>query len=265
MKYGAMNFPIKPVVKEIEELGRLGFDYVEISMDPPEAFPGKLRKLREDIARVIGHYGMGMIAHMPTFVSTADLSESIRRASVEETLAALEVASELGIEKAVLHPALVTGLGKFVPEKARKHGLSSLKEILERARVLNITVCVENMFAKSGSFTTPGEFRAVFEEFPDLGITLDVGHASLAGGLNNALEFIHVLGNRIHHVHANDNFGKEDNHLPVGAGVIDFHRILSQLKRSGYDDTLTVEVFSRDRDYLRMSLEKLKHLWEEFP
>lgn len=263
MKYGAMNFPITPLVREIEEFGRLGFDYIEISMDPPEALPEKVRKLKNEIARVIRQCGMGMIAHMPTFVSTADLCDRIRRASVEETVASLETASELGMEKVVLHPSYVAGLGKFVPEKAKKHGLSSLKEILEKAKGLNITVCLENMFIKAGSFTTPGEFRTVLEEFPNLSMTLDIGHAFLAGGLNNILEFIRILGNRIRHVHANDNFGREDNHLPVGAGFIDFHRVLKELRSSGYDDTMTVEVFSRDRDYLTMSREKLKHLWEE--
>jgi hypothetical protein len=42
MKYGAMNFPIKPLLKEIEEIGELGFDYVELTMDPPEAAPQKV-------------------------------------------------------------------------------------------------------------------------------------------------------------------------------------------------------------------------------
>lgn len=263
MKFGAMNFPIVPLVKEIEELGRLGFDYVEVSMDPPEALPQKVRKHSNRIAEVVQKYGMGMIAHMPTFVSTADLCESIRRASVEETMAALETASELGMEKVVLHPAYVTGLGKFVPKKAKQYGLSSLREILERAGDLNMTVCLENMFIRAGSFTTPEEFRTVLEEFPDLNMTLDIGHAFLAGGMDNILEFIRVIGNRIGHLHANDNFGKEDNHLPVGAGFINYHRVLKALRSSGYDDTMTVEVFSRDRDYLRMSREKLSRFWEE--
>ena len=30
MKYGAMNLPTKPVVGEIEELGKLGFDYITV-------------------------------------------------------------------------------------------------------------------------------------------------------------------------------------------------------------------------------------------
>ena len=33
MRYGAMNFPIKPVLKEIKALAGMGFDYVELSLD----------------------------------------------------------------------------------------------------------------------------------------------------------------------------------------------------------------------------------------
>ena len=37
-----MNFPIKPLLREIEEIGEMGFDYVELTMDPPEATPQKI-------------------------------------------------------------------------------------------------------------------------------------------------------------------------------------------------------------------------------
>ena len=32
MMYGAMNFPIKPILDEIEEIAALGFDYLEFSL-----------------------------------------------------------------------------------------------------------------------------------------------------------------------------------------------------------------------------------------
>jgi sugar phosphate isomerase/epimerase len=34
-------------------------------------------------------------------------------------------------------------------------------------------------------------------------------------------------------------------------------KIIKTLKGIGYDETVTLEVFSRDRDYLRISREKL--------
>ncbi len=265
MQFGAMNFPVKPLIREIDEIGRLGFDYVEISMDPPEAVPEKVRNLKNEITKATQEHDMRIIAHLPTFVSIADLYKSIRQASLRETIAALETASELDVQKVVLHPPYTTGLGKFLPKKVRNYGLSSLEKILERARDLNISVCLENMFTKGGSLTTPRDFKSIFEEFPNLLLTLDIGHAFVAGGLNNVLEFITILGNRIGHVHANDNLGKEDNHLPIGTGLIDFPQVLEDLKSSGYKDSMTVEVFSRDRNYLRISREKLKRLWDELP
>ena len=57
-------------------------------------------------------------------------------------------------------------------------------------------------------------------------------------------------------MHASDNFGKEDNHLPLGTGTIDLRKIVQALKRIGYDGTVTFEVFSRDKDYLRISKDK---------
>ena len=37
MLYGAMNFPVMPILSELEEIKRLGFDYLELAMDPPQA------------------------------------------------------------------------------------------------------------------------------------------------------------------------------------------------------------------------------------
>jgi sugar phosphate isomerase/epimerase len=258
-----MNFPIIPLAKEIEELSRIGFDYIEIALDPPEASPEKAQQIKKQITTVSRQQGLGMIAHLPTFVSIADLTEKVRRASVAETVAALETASKLGMEKVVLHPPAITGLGRFVPKRVRAYGLSSLREILDRANGLGMKVCLENMFIRAGGFMTPREFEPLFEEFPKLGLTLDVGHAYLAGGIGNVLEFIRILGSRIHHLHVNDNSGREDNHLPVGAGSIDFRRVIKALRSSGYDETMTLEVFSPDRDYLKISREKMKALWEE--
>lgn len=262
MKYGAMNFPIKPLLKEIEEIGELGFDYAELTMDPPEATPQKVLSVKESIEGLLQRYGMGLMGHLPTFVWTADLYESFRQASLQENFDALEAAAELGIEKMVLHPGFITGLGKFLLDRAKGYGMESIEAILKKANSLGITLCLENMFPQANFLSQPQEFLEVFEAFPELRLTLDVGHANLGGGRNRAIEFIQRYGHRLGHVHANDNFGKEDNHLPIGAGIIDFERIIRELKGARYSGTITLEVFSKDRDYLRISRDKLRQMWE---
>jgi sugar phosphate isomerase/epimerase len=262
MKYGAMNFPIKPLLKEIEEIGEMGFDYVELTMDPPEATPQKILMQKRSILEGLHLHGMGIMGHLPTFVWTSDLYESLRQASLQENFDALEAAAELGIEKMVLHPGYITGLGKFLVDRARGYGMESIEAILKKAGSLGITLCIENMFPQAHFLTKPQEFQKLFETFPDLRLVLDIGHANLGGGKNKSSEFIHHYGYRIGHVHANDNFGKEDNHLPIGAGIIDFEKILRELKQGHYDETITLEVFSKDRDYLKLSKDKIKRMWE---
>jgi len=257
-----MNFPVKPVPKEIEEIGELGFDYVELTMDPPEATPHKILSQKKSIQILLNRYKMEIMGHLPSFVLTSDLYESFRKASLEENFSALEAAAELGIRKAVLHPGYITGMGKFVMDKAKQYGLEAIGTILKKANRLGVTLCVENMFPLSIFLTQPQEFQEVFELFPEIRLTLDIGHANIGGNRNRAIEFIQQYGYRIGHIHANDNFGKEDNHLPIGAGFIDFEKIIKALKQTSYDETMTIEVFSKDRDYLRMSKEKMKKMWE---
>jgi sugar phosphate isomerase/epimerase len=262
MKYGAMNFPIKPLLREIEEIGKIGFDYVELTMDPPEATPQKILVQKHSIQEALHRYGMGIMGHLPTFVWTSDLYESLRKASLQENFEALEAAAELGIEKVVLHPAYITGLGKFLIDRVKGYAMESIESILKKAVNLNITLCIENMFPQAHFLFQPYEFQSVFEAFPEIRLTLDIGHANLGGGKNKSSEFIHHYGYRIGHVHANDNFGKEDSHLPIGAGIIDFEKILKEIKETQYDETITLEVFSKDRDYLKISKEKIKYIWE---
>src|SRR4030065_189780 len=146
MNSGAMNFPIKPLLREIEEIGEMGFDYVELTMDPPEAIPQKILAQKRAIIETLHRYAM-----------------------------------------------------------------ESLEAILKKAVNLNITLCIENMFPQAHFFSQPHEFQTVFETFPEIRLTLDIGHANLGSGKNRSSEFIRLHGYRIGHVHANDNFRSEEH------------------------------------------------------
>jgi len=263
MLYGAMNFPVLPVLKEIETISGLGFDYVELTMDPPQAHYSMLQEKKEEILRALDGKGMALVCHLPTFVSTADLTDSLRETSLKEVIHSLEVAAQLGAMKVVLHPSFIGGLGVFVMDRARVYAMKALDIITEKAEDLGLCLCIENMFPRSNFLVEPEDFVEIFKSFPNLKMTLDPGHANIEGrGEKRALEFIRRFPDRIHHIHANDNFGKEDNHLPIGAGIIDFPKIVKALKEIGYDGTVTLEVFSRDREYLRISREKFAKMVE---
>jgi sugar phosphate isomerase/epimerase len=253
-----MNFPIRPILEELEAISGLGFDYLELAMDPPQAHYGMIRQQREELLRALNRSNMGLVCHLPTFVSTADLADGLREASLNEVLESLEVAAGLRPLKVVLHPSIIIGLSVFVMDQARYYALKSLEAIVEKADHLGLCLCIENMFPRSHSLVDPEHFDEVFERFPSLKLTLDTGHAHIdSKGNRKALDFIERFPGRIDHIHANDNLGRDDDHLPIGTGTVDFPEIVKALRAIGYDQTITLEVFSRDRDYLRISRDKL--------
>lgn len=260
MKYGAMNFPIRPVVQEIEAIAALGFDYFEMSMDPPEAHFTTVRKARAEILKALDDNHLGLVCHLPTFVSIADLTESIRIASLNEMLESLDVAAELRAAKVVVHPGVISGLGVFVKEQAMEYAMQSMDAIYDKAKELGLQLCLENMFPRYLTFISPDDFCGVFEKYPGMMMTLDTGHANIGGDAERALKFIHCFRARLGHVHISDNNGKRDDHLPVGGGNFDFRRFISELKKSGYDDTITLEIFTDNRTDLVLSRQRVSDL-----
>jgi sugar phosphate isomerase/epimerase len=258
-----MNSPLKPLAEEIRIIASLGFDFLELAMDPPGAYVDELRKDRTSLVRALGDSGLGLVCHLPTFLSTADLSPRIRAASVEETLLGMEVAAELGARRAVLHPSFFVGLGPKVREMSRQLAMACLGELVNRSATLRLDTCLENMFSPGGWLTTADEFAPVLSAFPQLGITLDIGHAHIRGGSDCACAFLRRYPDRIRHLHLSDNWGRRDDHLPLGTGTVRIEAVLVELRRLAETPWITLEVFSPDRDYLRISREKFLRLWEE--
>ena len=263
MQYGAMNFPVTPVRDELDTIAAMGFDYLELTMDPPAAHYAIVREEKNDLMAALQRYDMSLVCHMPTFVSLADLTEGIRQASLTEVLQSLETAALLGADKVVVHPATISGMGSFVPELARGFALESLTVIASRAAELDLVLCVENMFPRTRFCVEVVDFVEVFSLLPTLKLTLDIGHANIGSPRGKRIvKLIEAFADRIGHVHVSDNFGKEDNHLPIGSGRIKFSKVLKALKKTGYDDTVTFEVFTPDREYLRLSRDVFDKMWK---
>ncbi len=263
MLYGAMNSPLRPLFDEVKEIASLGFDFLELTMDPPHAHYSEILRQKKAFLSALDRNRLALVCHLPTFVSTADLTESLREASIREPVQSLKVAADLHPLKIVLHPSFIQGLGAAMIERARPYAMQALDRVLGEADRLSAVVCVENLFPRSLSLVHPTDFDVVFQKFPSARLTLDTGHAHIGDqGEERATAFIRRFGGRIGHIHASDNSGREDEHLPIGVGTVDYTKIVSALTGIGYDGTITLEVFSRDRDYLKISREKLSGLFE---
>ncbi len=261
MHYGAMNFPVRPVLDEINTIARSGFDYLELAMDPPMAHYNILSSSRAAIIRALKDNGLGLVCHLPTFLSTADLTDSIRRASIEEMRQSLQVAADLGAKKVVLHPSMVVGMGGFVMDSVKEFAYDFLCIMLSAATQLDMTICLENMMPRNMLGVEPDDLAELFRELPALKLALDTGHANIGSPEGDRLqELIRQFGHRLGHLHFSDNRGYRDDHLPVGKGSVNFSRLLKGIKASGYNDTLTLEVFTDDHRLLIRSRNRIKEL-----
>ncbi len=263
MRFGAMNFPVRPVLEEIDAFGALGMDYLELAMDSPMAHYSIVMEQKNPIRKALRRWKMGLVCHLPTFVYLAHLTESIRHASMQEVIGALETASDLGVEKVVAHPGYIEGLAVHVLEDALDLAMAALEKIWQRSSQLGLMLCIENMFPRVGPFVEPADFDPIFTSFPEMKLVLDTGHANIGDrGGHRLLDFIHRFGPRLGHLHVSDNNGQWDEHLPVGHGNIGFKPMVRALKQVGYDDTMTLEIFSPDRTNLVASRRKLEKILE---
>ena len=258
MRFGAMNFPVRPVTDEIEVFGALQMDYLELAMDSPLAHHQQIARQKGAILKALKRWKMGLVCHLPTFVYLAHLTDSIRQASLQEVLASLETASDLGAEKVIVHPGYIEGLAVHVRDQAVSLGLEGLEKIYDKAMRMDLPLCLENLFPSVGPYVNPDDFVPIFAAFPRMKLTLDTGHANIGDPAGRRIiDFIHRFGDRLGHVHVSDNNGRMDEHLPVGEGNIRFKAVMRALRQIGYDDTLTLEIFAQDRAELVKSRLKL--------
>ena len=176
------------------------------------------------------------MAHGPLEGDPND-ANSLWNRYIPNLLATVDTLNRMSIRSLNIHllvdRRIVSGL--VSAEKIR-----ALKEIVEYGRRNSVAINLENLSE------TAEDFEPVIDEVPDLGLTLDVGHANLGGSENKSIAFIEKFGKLIRHVHLHDNRGgrsqADDLHLPIGDGNVDFGAIMTSLVGMGYDGTVTLEV-----------------------
>jgi sugar phosphate isomerase/epimerase len=133
--------------------------------------------------------------------------------------------------------------------------------MLPHAAKAGLGLMIENL---PGDFNTPEQLGELLDPVPELGLHLDIGHANLLVPFNTTEPILNNYGSRLRHVHLHDNKGGgADLHMALGTGTVDYRRAIRALKACGYDQTITLEVFAPDRQYLRYSRDLLRQAWNE--
>jgi sugar phosphate isomerase/epimerase len=239
---------------------------IELNGDFALLYPQVIDKgYYEEVAELQEELGFMCTLHLPfLWVDGASLNEPIRRATAQSIRRVLELTQPLDVESYVLHLwGIWTSMLAGVQQLSAKERHSLISEILRRAEsslveladlVPPASVCVENLAV------LPFEPIAAMAERQGMSICLDVGHLTTDGG--DALLFLARHWDKIGEIHLHDALieaGGAPNardHLPLGAGKVDYVALMETLEERGYDKVLILEM-NNEAD-LSQSLEKLE-------
>ena len=223
----------------IRKIRELGFNALM-----SEALPtGELYQIAELLSKNGLRYEM---IHAP-FRQINDIwldNEGGERA-LSQMIASVRDAAAVGCSTVVVHLTA----GKILPQITDLGG-ARYEILVEYAACKGVRIAFENQ----RSFSHLAWALERFEKAPNVGFCFDCGHE---GCFTQGREFMPVFGDKLicTHLHDNDGILDDDQHKIPFDGKLDMSKIARQLRQSGYNGTLTLELFAENTNaYDRMSV-----------
>lgn len=251
MKIGFPNNPRRNIIEEIEWIGKNGFDFVDLFLEEDQAVPEKIDL--EEVKRLLEKYRLETMGHTAWYLPIGSPMKILRETAITETRRYFEVFAGLEVKFVTIHANWPSGM--FSTREGIGFQVSTLRRIVDEAKKYGINIIYEPIDTWRDDVKSVSE---ILKQVPELYLHIDIGHANLFG--RNPEQFIRKFHKKIRHIHLHDNDGDKDLHLPMGAGNIDWASLIKTLKEH-YDGTITLEIFSKDKDYVLLSRDKLKKLW----
>jgi sugar phosphate isomerase/epimerase len=250
-----MNNPSKSIYDQTIAFGKAGFDFIDLTIEGPQARDVDTEKMLPLLER----YNLTLTGHTDPCLPWAYPIPAIRQACLDELARCAMIFRALGAKIMNIHPCY------FCPPAMRNTlvelNIEALTPIVEMASSYGLTMAFENY---KSPFDRVSSFRVLLDEVAGLGLHLDFGHANM--GRDNHEVFCRQLGHHITHVHFSDNRSTADHHMPLGVGNIDWKNAVNSLKATGYNGTITLEVFCDDSEmlfkYLDLSRKFVRKLWQ---
>jgi sugar phosphate isomerase/epimerase len=249
-----------PVERYFPLARRHGLRWLEFACQHPANFPHTFDRARiTRVRRLMERHALRCGLHSASFVNSAEITPTVRRAVVQHLKEYVDLTVALGCEYLVIHNGYHFSVYLDRVRRALYETLAAATAYGERRKV---RLVIENMndMGPTSEFQYLGvhvdEFAELFRKVrsPYLGLALDAAHCNLLPGGTG--RFVRAFADRIHEVQLSDNRGGIDEHLAVGDGTLDFGALFRQLGAVGYTGPLIVEL--KDVAQKVRSLERLQ-------
>ena len=253
MKIGCPNHPRQDLLDEVRWIGTHGFDFLDLFIEPDKALPEIVDVTL--LKQTLQEYRLSLIGHSAWYLPFGSPYRALRETAVEIVSGYFPFLQELACPFLTVHANWPSGL--FSEQEAIDFQLFSLERLIEKAAAFDVRIMYEPLGTPSDTLEN---LKQIVSRLPDLMVHLDMGHAHVCK-IRPEL-FFKAFPGKVAHIHLHDNDGCTDQHLPLGEGTIPWDRTIGEIRRY-YDDTITLEIFTGDRDYLLSSRKKLVQYWKE--
>jgi sugar phosphate isomerase/epimerase len=231
-----VHVPYPVLLEKLEDVLEMGIN-PEVYMDGRflvEAVPEDLKTIRDEFAR----RSLRITMHGPYIDMNPGSPDEFQRKRTEERYERVfEVVSDLRPKNVVLHAGYSERRFRGDEGLWLEQSLKTWPRFVKEAERLDTTIAAENIFEK-----TPDTLKMLVArvDSPNFRVCIDSGHLKIFSKAKME-EWFRELGPFIAEVHIHDNFGKNDDHLPVGEGSIDFESFFRHLKAYSKDPVYTIE------------------------
>lgn len=233
----------------LEAIRESGFSLIEVCFSPRHLDYHDAAAVRRAADR-IEQLGMATYSFHAPFAPGLDVSSpdaGTRSRALAEVLRAAEAAAILQVHYLVIHPGPEV-VATFPPAERllrMEHTVETLNRVVARCGELGIGCVLENKLPHL-LFGKTSDILWILDalDSAEVGVCLDTGHAALTGNLTGLVQ---KLGGHLRMVHAHDNRGHGDDHLPPGRGTINWEGLLRTLANSFFSGALVLEI-ARARD-----------------
>ncbi|MGC9210527.1 MAG: sugar phosphate isomerase/epimerase family protein [Acidilobus sp.] len=218
----------------LRRLHDMGVEEYEVSYDNFTLRRGQEDMLLDDLVSAVKRAGYRVLSiHLPYDKQTLEQLAQGKEGAVTRMLRWLRAGADMGARIAVIHT---------LPVKQRDKALDVNAQVLSRltkeASNLGLTLAVENRLESDMFGSLPDEIIALVNRVEGLRACLDVGHLNVNS--KSLADDVQRLVNYLAEVHAHDNDGYSDLHLPPMTGTIDWFRLAGALLH--FQGQLTYEV-----------------------
>jgi len=243
-------------IYRLETAGFQGWEIIDEGLQKVEG------ELKARITEIHETTKLVLSLHAPlSDINIASVNEPIWEESIRQVKESIEHTYEFIDDICVVHPGFFSPLSIQMPEKAVQKAVTGLTALCDFAADRGLRIAVENLTSANmllGRY--PDELIQLVRgvDRDNLGLCLDVAHANTTRTLD---EFLGIEAQtedvEIIHLHASDNFGAEDLHLPLGKGSLDWEKVLNGINNTAYEGLMVLELYTLEAG--RESLEFITH------